>query len=438
MIRKTNNNKALALNSIPIQLWRSLDDQYTNDKVQLKKKYNIVWALSQVFQDIEEHGMDHTAGLNEGCISLIYKKKDPEDVANYRLITLLNMDYKIYTKAISLRLVEAVPEIINTDQVGFIRNRSIFDQVKTTKLVTDYMSRSGRRGAVVALDQEKAYDKILHPYLWEVLKKFEFPEKFIRTVQALYDEVKTTVMINSELSQPFVVCRGVRQGDALSCLLFNIAIELLAEAIRRSELVTGIKILGTKKYLKVKLFADDTTVFLSGEDSIRDLQMILSEWCQVLGVKFNIEKTEIIPLGDTMQRSSIIALKRLGESNRGLPKNVHIAKDRELVRILSTWLGNNVDQEMTWILILENVCKRLKQWGAVRHSLEGRCLIIQMQVAGVTQYLTKVQGMPNKVEMELNKQVRKFMWNYENIDTVNTGGKGIYNQWIHCDLIVIF
>ena len=418
-IRKTNSDKAPGLDGIPTELWRSLDDQYTNDKAQPRKKCDIVWALSRVFQDIEEHGMDHAASLNEGCISPIYKKKDPEDVANYRPITLLNTDYKIYTKAISLQLAEAVPEIINTDQAGFIRNRSIFDQVKTTKLVTDYMSRLGRRGAVVALDQEKAYDKILHPYLWEVLKEFGFPERFIRTVQALYDEARTTVMINGELSQPFVVRRGVRQGDALSCLLFDIAIEPLAEAIRRSENVTGIQIPGTRKFLKVKLFADDTTVFLSGEDSIEDLQLILSGWCRVSGAKFNIEKTEIIPLGDATQRSSIITSRRLGESSRGLPENIHIAKDGELVRILGAWLGNNIDQEMTWTLILENVCKRLKQWGAARHSLEGRRLIVQMQVAGVTQYLTKVQGMPSTVETELNKQVRKFMWNYENVDTIN-------------------
>ena len=42
-----------------------------------------------------------------------------------------------------------------------------------------------------------------------------------------------------------------------------------------------------------------------------------------------------------------------------------------------------------------------------------------MQVAGVTQYLTKVQGMPQNVEDELNKQIRRFMWNNEKTDTVN-------------------
>lgn len=100
--------------------------------------------------------MDANAKINEGCISPIYKKKDPEDIANYRPITLLNTDYKIFTKALSMKLATATPTIINPDQAGFIPGRSIFDQVKTTKLVIDYMSRMNKPGAMVALDQEKS------------------------------------------------------------------------------------------------------------------------------------------------------------------------------------------------------------------------------------------------------------------------------------------
>jgi len=106
-----------------------------------------------------------------------------------------------------MRLTDAAPDIINPDQAGFLKNRSIFDQVKTTKMVTDYMSSASKKGAIIALDQEKAYDKILHPYLWEVLRKFEFLEEFIKTVQSLYDNAKTTVMINGELSLPFLIYR---------------------------------------------------------------------------------------------------------------------------------------------------------------------------------------------------------------------------------------
>jgi len=418
-IKKTNNEKAPGLDGIPIELWKSMDDQYKNDKASPKKKCNIIWCLTQIFRDIESNGIDKASKFNEGCISPIYKKKDPDNIANYRPITLLNTDYKIFTKALSLKLAEVAPSIIHPDQAGFLKNRSIFDQVKTTKIVTDYMNNSSKKGAIIALDQEKAYDKILHPYLWQVLRKFKFPEEFIRIVQTLYENAETTIMINGELSPPFVIYRGVRQGDALSCLLFDIAIEPLAAAIRASPEIKGIPIPGTKKSLKIKLFADDTTVFLSETDSIDNLQRILSDWCEVSGAKFNIEKTEIIPLGDPAQRKEILESRRLNVANDPVPTNVHIAKDGEPVRILGAWLGNNINQSITWAPILENVCKRLKRWGAARHSLEGRRLIAQMQVAGVTQYLTKVQGMPKEVESELNKQVRKFMWNYESTDTVN-------------------
>ena len=437
-IKRTSNDKAPGLDGIPIELWKSMDDQFrssTPDQPD-KRKCNIVLILTTVFLDIESHGTNTGARLNEGCISPIYKKKDPEDIANYRPITLLNTDYKIFTKALSLRLADVAPQIINQDQAGFIPGRSIFDQVKTTKLVIDYMDMSNKKGMIVALDQEKAYDKVRHPYLWAVMKKFEFPEKFIKVIQNLYDNALTTVMINGEMSIPFIVNRGVRQGDAMSCLLFNIAIEPLAEMIRKSALIKGLPIPATKSHLKVKMFADDTTVFLTETDDIRDLQDVLSQWCESSGAKFNIEKTEVIPLGNSAQRSETINRRKANETGSEIPNHIHIAKDGEPVRILGAWLGNNVDQAITWAPVIEDCCKRLKRWGAAKHTLEGRRLIVQMQIAGVTQYLTKVQGMPKNVENTLDKEIRRFLWNNEKTDTVNrkqmhashkNGGKKVLN-----------
>ena len=420
-MRKTTNEKAPGPDGIPIDLWKTLDDRFlaSKDNPPANRNCDIVGILTRVYQDVEEHGVEEGTGFHEGCMCPIYKKKDPDNIANYRPITLLNTDYKIFTKALSLKLAKVAHEVIHKDQAGFIRGRSIFDQVKTTKLVIDYMERYKKTGAIVALDQEKAYDKILHPYLWAVLRKFGIPENFIKTIQALYNNAKTFVMINGELSEPFTVHRGVRQGDALSCLLFNLAIEPLAENIRKSTEIKGIQIPGRRESLKIKLFADDTTVYLSSEDRIDDLQTNLAKWCGVSGAKFNIEKTEIIPLGDQAQRGNTINSRGLSAECSRIPDHIHIAKDGEPVRILGAWLGNNVDQSITWAPVLENCCKRLKRWGSAKHSLEGRRLIIQMQVAGVTQYLTKVQGMPRDVEVELNKQIRKFMWNGEKADTVN-------------------
>ena len=144
--------------------------------------------------------------------------------------------------------------------------------------------------------QEKAYDKISHDYLWKVLEKFELPDQFIKTVQSIYRTAETVIIINGEISSLYKVTRGVRQGDPLSCILFNIAIEPLAAMLRKSDL-RGIKISGLTEKLITILFADDTTVYLAETDKFSDLQDILQQWCKASGAKYNITKTEVILLG---------------------------------------------------------------------------------------------------------------------------------------------
>src|ERR1700732_1366247 len=144
--------------------------------------------------------------------------------------------------------------------------RSIFDQVKLARMMVHYAEATEENGLIIALDQEKAYDKISHDYLWRTLKKYNLPNNFIRTVRSLYDSAETVVILNGTISEPFQVSRGVRQGDPLSCLLFNLAIEPLANTLRKSEDLNGFIIPGLDSKLITTLFADDTTVYLNQED----------------------------------------------------------------------------------------------------------------------------------------------------------------------------
>ena len=63
------------------------------------------------------------------------------------------------------------------------------------------------------MDQEKAYDKIRHDYLWKTLEAFNLPETFTKTIKALYQNARTQVAINGMLSDPYKITRGIRQGD---------------------------------------------------------------------------------------------------------------------------------------------------------------------------------------------------------------------------------
>jgi hypothetical protein len=176
------------------------------------------------------------------------------------------------------------------------------------------------------------YDKVRHDYLWETMNTFGLPKPFINTVKALYKDAQTVVAINGVMSEPYLVTRGVRQGDPLSCPLFNLVIEPLACRIRNDPRIAGIQIPGQEERLTIKLFADDVNLYLSKRDSFDQIQSTLDDWCKASGAKFNMEKTEIIPIGTEEHRQRIITRRKINEHNANpLSDKVHIAKDGESI-----------------------------------------------------------------------------------------------------------
>lgn len=157
---------------------------------------------------------------------------------------------------------------------------------------------------IVALNQEKAYDKIDHKYMLATLHTFHMLDIFINTIAALYQHAKTKVIINGVCSDTYPITRGVRQGDPLSCLLFNLAIEPLAVSIQNAPDITRYAI--TNRKVKVNLYADDNMVYPSNSDCYSDLKSTLKTWCKASRAKFNLKKTEIIPIGTETHRTHVI------------------------------------------------------------------------------------------------------------------------------------
>ena len=205
----SGSDKAAGLDGIPMELWKKMSALFDAGNKAIVNPYcDIVGVLTKTFRDIEEHGIDQSTKFNEGWMCPIYKKGDRNNATNYRPITVLNTDYKLMTRALANKLAEAAPTLIHRDQAGFIKGRSIFDQVRLAKLAIDYGRLLGKNGAIVALDQEKAYDKILLPYLWKVLEKFDIPRHFIKTVRHIYQGASTSVIINRMVSAPYQVARA--------------------------------------------------------------------------------------------------------------------------------------------------------------------------------------------------------------------------------------
>ncbi len=297
-LRFAKTGTAPGLDGIQYEVWKAVQARFVEDSRHPERlKLDIIKLLAAAYEDVRVHGVCPGTNLAEGWMSPIYKEKgERTKVVNYRPITLLTPDYKLLSKVLAIRLAAVAPEIAHPAQAGFVPARRLSTHTQLAKMMITWAEAREVNGAIVALDQEKAYDKIAHDYLWRVLAAFGIPEEFTGIVKSLYANARTSVVINGVTSDTYKIYRGVRQGDPLSCLLFDLAIEPLSAMIRNSPL-KGLSIPSSGKALKATLFADDTTVYLSAEDDFQTLQNILDAWCSAAKARFNIKKTEIIPLG---------------------------------------------------------------------------------------------------------------------------------------------
>lgn len=418
-LQDSANNTSAGINGIPYEFWKAMATMKTINAEEPSESFDIIDILSLVYRDVETHGVHKDSEFTLGWMCPLYKKNDRRDISNYRPITCLNSDYKIYTKALSLKLAEVAHLMIHENQAGFMPGRSIFDQVQLAKMMISYAEITEENGMIVCLDQEKAYDKICHDYLWRTLKKYNLPDHFINTVKSLYEAANTAIILNGVVSKTFDVSRGVRQGCPLSCLLFNIAIEPLANLLRLSNKLSGYRLPGALEKLITTLFADDTTVYLSEEDTYDDLLEVLQLWCKASGAKFNEKKTEFIPVGTPDFRKNTHLNRTHNPLSQQLETTVNIAKEGEPIRVLGAWIGNGVNDDAVWSKNVEKIRETLDRWNKGHPTIIGRRLIVQTIVGGITQYMTAVQGMPPQIEETIQKLINEFVWNTPKASRLN-------------------
>ena len=154
-----------------------------------------------------------------GIISLILKKDtDRLSLHHWRPITLLSVDYKILTKALALRLKRIIPDLIFTDQTGYIAGRYIGTNLRTIEDIISYTDTTGESGFLLALNFQKAFDSVSWSSIAEALKLYGFGDMYIRWAQTVYQDSETCVSNNGFTSMWFSPKRGTRQGCPLSFL----------------------------------------------------------------------------------------------------------------------------------------------------------------------------------------------------------------------------
>ena len=181
----------------------------------------------------------------QGIIRLTPKKdKDPSYLKNWRPLSLLNVDYKIATKALALRLKKVLPQVINNAQTGYIEGRFIGQNIRQISDILSFAAEQNIEGIAAFIDFEKAFDSLEWEFLFKAIETLNFGLDFKRWIQVLYNNISSCTVNNGFSSPFFNLHRGVKQGCPLSGMLFILAVEILSCAIRSEKLIRGIQVKG--------------------------------------------------------------------------------------------------------------------------------------------------------------------------------------------------
>ena len=128
------------------------------------------------------YSYDHGELLNSqkrAIITLIEKKdKDRRVIANWRPISLINVDIKIGSKAIAKRLEAVLPSVIHHNQCAYVKDRTICDAVRSIEDILDYTKRYQIEGRLISIDFKKAFDSVSRDFLFRTLSAFHFGPSF--------------------------------------------------------------------------------------------------------------------------------------------------------------------------------------------------------------------------------------------------------------------
>ena len=374
-------NKAPGLDGLPMEFYLRFWDVVGSDLVSVLNECSSSGFLS--------------LSQRRGIITLSFKKGDRLDPKNWRPISLLNVDYKLASRAIAGRLLRVIHLVVSRDQTCGVPGRFIGENVALLRDVVSYTESSGTPVAILSLDQEKAFDRVDWGFMRSTLVTMGFGPSFVAWVDLFYTHVQSAVNVNGFLTPFFSLSRGVRQGCPLSPLLYVLVSEVLACSIRADPRIKGLSLPGCPVLSPISQYADDTSLILTTDSGILAALETYKLFELASGSKINLSKSKGLWLGGWR-----------GRTDPPVPFDWSPAK----LKVLGVFVGpGNLDED-NWRPRINAVDRVLKSWRSRVLSFHGKALVINALALSRVWYVASLIHMPAWVEAKLSRLVFSFFW----------------------------
>ena len=348
-----------------------------------------------------------TISQRKSILTLLLKSpdSDPREISNYRPISVTNFDYRLISLVLARKLQKVIKDIVHKSQTGFIEGRTINEHVRLLDDVIKYANTEKLEGILVSLDFRKAFDTLSRASIKSTLKKFNFGENFISYVLTLLNRSSASVKNGGWFSEFFNTDRGVRQGCALSPLLFVLVAEVLAIRIRNNKEIDGI----SENFDKNISYADDASLFLK---ALKDLKICLHDidlFSAFSGLDLNRKKCIGMWLGKD-------------KDNPPGDEGISWLKKGENLKILGIFFNASVEASLipqNWENKIKSIESLIDKWAKRYLTLIGKCLVSKTFFLSVINNVIQSLALPPHILQKIDNMIFSFIWSTES----NRNGK---------------
>ena len=274
--------------------------------------------------------------------------------------------------------------------------------------MVQYIQKYGGKAGIISYDLYKAFDRVSLPFLYQVLRRMNFDEKFIAWIEMFHRGATTRFLLNF-LTKHIDILISVRQGDPLALLLFLIVMEPLLLTIRRN--IRGTSFVGEKNLwvgdvrrvecaqCKDESFVDDVNICFQEEEDLIKVDEIFTKFEKLSGAILNRDtKTKVMGLGEWKGKQDWI-----------LPW----VKVVDNLKIFGIKFFPTYEEilEVNWSESYENFANCLHSWKL--RSLD--TIFQKMEIVNTFAlpriwYKAQLLPLPGRLTGKFEEEIRRFIW----------------------------